>query len=798
MPKPLNMLESNNIQSPIERKTLKDFVPLIFAFFGGLVGLSLYQNLRLYLSGVLDSFLNKSFALLVLHHTGFVALTALVLAFLFNFLENRKSGYGLKVVRILLLILLGIEGLLIAYYVQNYEILGVGIYGISNAENVRFFLVPIVFMLFATALIFHYLHKLTASFYNVISSMYPFTLIVFSVFLATLRADKKPVNENKTQHLISSVAMNLFDYNSYEGEKEFPLLTAYKPEEGLTAHFNLKHKKPNLVVIIVDGLGADFVGPQAAYKGFTPGLDALAKKSLYWKNFVSNTGTSFAALPTVIGSLPFGETGFTNIESFTHRNTLYSILKTNGYRTSFNYGGNSALNHFDRFLDEEKVDYILDRNGFGAESQLQKEDAAGISLGYPDAQLFKQWNKQALTTNEPRIDVFLTLSSKNPFQIPNKTKLEGQVAAMAAKLPVSKRSKRLIANTPEVFASIIYVDAAISQFIKDYEQRPEFENTIFMITGSHNLTDLPQTDQLGRFRVPLIMYSPLIKAPKTFKTLASHADIAPSIIGLLDSKYNLNVPTEVAWLGNTLVSAQPFSSSKEIPLFRAQNNIQDFIKGNHYFSDGTSYQITENFDLLETDDDGMQEQLKTSFSHFKSVNEYVTTHNKIMPEATALTATTKTDFTKTEMIWIESVFNDDDVDKAYFTARELAFDNDWKRATLLCNYILNTTPRHADTEILLGRVHAWQKDYATAETVLKEAIRKYPKYADGYAALLDTYFWASTPRKALAVFEAIERNQLHNSFLNEKVKRAKYHISKGAVKQSLEKAPQKLVRIEFE
>ncbi len=772
------MQVDNDITTRTQRKTLRDFIPLVLAFFGGLVVLSIYQNLRLYFSGVLDSVFNKSFWLLVLHHTGFTALAALFLAFLFNYLENQKAGSGVKIIKITLIVLLGIEGFLIAFYVQNYEILGVDIYGISDSENIRFFLLPIVLMLLLTTLIFHYLHKVAASFYTVISRMYPFTIILFSLFLATLNSDKKPVNENKTQYLISSIVHSVFDFNTYDGKLEYPLLKPYKKDNSLVSHFNLKEQKPDIVVLIIEGLGSDFIGDKSRFKGFAPKLDSLRKKSLYWKNFVSNSGTGFASFPMIVGSLPFGESGFTNIKNFTNRHTLYSILKKNGYTTSFNYGGNSALNHIDKFLDEERVDFILDRNAFGTDYQLQEEDAAGISLGYADDQLFKKWNSQSFASTDPKFNVFLTLSTKNPFLVPGRKRLESKVKQLLPKLELSNQAKRLIRKNEEVFASMLYADTAIYNFIQAYEKRPEFQNTIFIITGTHNLTDLPQVDELGRYRVPFMIYSPLLKSTGTINTLASHADIAPSLVSLLDVNYELNIPKQVAWLGNSLITNRTFNIEKNIPLFRDINNIQDFIKGKHYVSSSEYYQLDKDINLSLSEDEDSIVKLKNSFNYFKSINKYITENDKIIPQSESLLASTKTDFSKTEIIWVESVFNGIDFDNAYNTARNLAFDKDWDRALLLCKYILNKTPRHADTEILMGRIYSWQKQYTQSEEVLKEAIRKYPKYEDAYAALLDTYFWANTNEKTLALLDAIERNGINTENVKQKITRAKHHISK--------------------
>ncbi len=771
------MQEENNIRSE-QRKTLRDFIPLIFAFYGGLILLSFFQNVRLYFAGVLDSIFNKSLLLLLLHHSGFTALIALVLAFGFNYGERKKRNTGFKTTRIILVVLLIIEGLLIAYYVQNYEALGIGIIGITHSENIRFSLILIVVMLALTIVICHFLHKVIASKYSVISRMYPFSIIVFSMFLAILNSEKKSVNENKTQHLITSITHHIFNTNTYEGDAEYPLLKPKTPSDKLNSLFNLKDTKPNIVVLVVEGLGSDFVGTNARFKGFTPGLDALSKESLYWQNFVSNSGTSAASLPMIMGSLPFGEVGFTHLKSSTDRHTLFSILKSNGYITSFNYGGNSAINRIDKFLDEERVDHILDRNSFGPKYSVQKEDDAGISLGFPDQELFRKWTSAYVETINPRLDVFFTLSSKNPFLIPNKEAFENKVLQLVTELPLSNKSKKLVEKNKEVFASLLYTDRSITTFIENYKSKAEFQNSIFIITGSHALTDIPPLNNLSRYQVPFMIYSPLIRTPQRIDELASHADIAPSILNLLETTYKLETPQQVAWLGSTLLGKEKTKNHKRIPLLRDINNMQDFIYGKYFLSGSSTYVLDENLNLKDVANDQEEALLKNHFNYFKTVNQYVIENNKIIPPNTAIWTKTNTEFSKTDMIWIESVFNGNDIDNAYNTARKLAFDKDWKRALLLCSYILDQTPRHADTEVLMGRIYSWQKNFEQSETILKEVIRKYPKYEEGYAALLDTYFWANTNTKAVSLLVHMQGHPELMQQLDAKIIRAKREIKK--------------------
>ena len=773
------MQKDNNIAAITKRKTLKDFIPMVIAFYLCTWVLAFYQHIRLYMDGVLDGFLNKSLILLGVHHLGFTALLAIVLVFLFNFLERKKMGWGYVAAKIVFALLILVEGALTEHYIQNYEAMGYGMFNYKEVIRSGFSILPILITISATIYLFFQVEKMSRIFYRAVSRMYPFTIVLFSIFLAILNSEKRPVNENKTQHYLQSTADYFFDFNKYDGEAEYPFVRPYESIGSLNEHFALGAVKPNIVIVIVDGLGSDFLGEQAIYGGFTPYLNSISKKSLFWENSISNTGKSFAALPTIMGSLPFGQHGFTNAPTHVNRLSLFSVLKENGYTTSFNYGGNSALNGFDRFLDEERVDAILDKKGFGQGYSLQEEDLAGVSLGYPDKELFRKWLGLIKAEHKPRLDVFLTLSSKKPYLIPESTKYEDRVAAVLANIEMEERTQKIVRRNKEVFASLIYADEAIKEFMERYNPKNGSENTIFVITGSHNVKDLPQENDLDRYRVPFMIYSPLLEKPLRIPSLVSHADIAPTLLGLLDQNYKMEIPQQVAWIGGAMTTKGIFEQAKEIPLFRDKNSIKDFVKGNLFLSDGRVYAMDNTLNLKKSYDDLKNDEVKTMFRSFKAKNKYVIAQNRLIPKEEALYSNQKHSFAKTELVWVESVFNGSDFDNAYKTARKLAFEKEWDRSLLLCRYILNKIPRHADTEVLIGRIYSWKKEYATSADVLNEVVRKYPNYTDAYAALLDTYFWANENEKAIPLFKTIRRNSIFSKQIDEKVTRAKVQIEKN-------------------
>lgn len=174
-------------------------------------------------------------------------------------------------------------------------------------------------------------------------------LVVFGGLSLIIDESNNEKYQNKTAFLVKDIwkfkseASKMSALNFSE-RSDYPLLKPFNTPDVLTTFFNTQEEKPNIVFIVVEGLGSEFVDGEN-YSGFTPYLDQLINKSLYWENFVSTTGRSFGLLPSLFGSLPYGEKGFLEIQNTPSHLSLINILKANGYYTSF-YSGDASS--FDR------------------------------------------------------------------------------------------------------------------------------------------------------------------------------------------------------------------------------------------------------------------------------------------------------------------------------------------------------------------------------------------------------------------------------------------------------------------
>ncbi len=193
--------------SQLDRYTLKHYTRLMISFFGSLLVLSIYQYCTLYFKGVVDTIFSTSFFIAIVHQIGYSSLVGIGLAFPFNFWENLRPRYGFRLIFVLLILLLIIEAMLISYYCTALVPLGSDLLGYSFADikttvaNSGGMSISLVIGIIVIIGMFFGMYRITSKKYHYISKMYPFTIILFSLFIMTLFIEGKPINQNKTQYL---------------------------------------------------------------------------------------------------------------------------------------------------------------------------------------------------------------------------------------------------------------------------------------------------------------------------------------------------------------------------------------------------------------------------------------------------------------------------------------------------------------------------------------------------------------------------------------------------------------------
>jgi uncharacterized sulfatase len=388
-------------------------------------------------------------------------------------------------------------------------------------------------------------------------------------------------------------------------------------------------RPPDLVFMLVEGLGRSFSGPDARLGSFTPFLDELADRSLYFENFLAPQGRTFGVLPAVFGALPFASQGYLELpDPLPAHHSLLGWLGQHGHHTRFISGTETRFDRQDRYLAQVGINEVLDRSHIGTREQEANE------WGHDDRRLLDFAARAAPPdTGAPRVDVIQTISMHPPYVFPEQDLWQQQVERRLDSLGVPEPQRALYRARLDVFASILFVDDALRRYFAAVRSDPAWTNTIFIITGDHRLVEVPPEERIERYHVPLLIHSPLLKAPRRIKAVSSHLDITPSLVAMFSRQYGWERPAQTAWLGSGLDLAAQFRNLHEIPIQRTKTELADFVAGTAYLVHGQGFRLVDGLQTQPLDDAAMQGDLLCRFAAFRAANDAFAQHPRLLPDA---------------------------------------------------------------------------------------------------------------------------------------------------------------------
>ncbi|MCS0613513.1 LTA synthase family protein [Massilia kyonggiensis] len=416
-------------------------------------------------------------------------------------------------------------------------------------------------------------------------------------------------------------------------DPRYPFARAEQTPDTLGPLFNTKPgTPPNIVFIIVEGLGRSFSGPGARFGSFTPFLDELAGRSLYFENFLAGQGRTFGVLPTVFGSLPFGDNGMSALgERMPRHASLLSILKGQGYRLHYASGSNLEFDNQGLFLRREGVE------SFVSEADYKPPYQRSNYWGYDDRALMEMAiARQRDDARQPSVRIIQTTSTHDPFTFPDKPAYLRKVGERLAALGIAEGANPAYTSQREVFASVLFADDALRLYFERAAQLPGYDNTIFVVTGDHRLPELPMDTRIERYHVPLIVFSPMLKAPRSIKAVSSQFDIAPSLLAFLGHGYGLRTPDQVTWLGTGLDTEPTFRNLHVIPLKQTKTELSDFVSGSVYLAQGRLFALADGMRLDRATDEGALARARAQFDAFLAANRKVGSAAALEPAPAAL------------------------------------------------------------------------------------------------------------------------------------------------------------------
>ncbi len=273
-------------------------------------------------------------------------------------------------------------------------------------------------------------------------------------------------------------------------------------------------KPKNLVILVEESLGYQFVQSVGGEKEITPNLNRLSKEGILFKDAYSNGTRSIRGLAGLSAgnfSVP-GKGVLKRNKSLCGFFTLSSLLEPYGYHTSFIYGGESRFDNMRSWYLGNGFDEIID------ESKFEHPSFVG-TWGVSDGDLVARANeefKKLHANNQRFATVMFSTSNHSPFDFP-----DGRIE------PVEGVEQKSVEN------AIKYADFSIGKFIESAKKEAYYKDTVFVIVADHNVrTYGKDVVPVNMFHIPALILGGGIE-PYTYDQIATQPDVLATALDLL-------------------------------------------------------------------------------------------------------------------------------------------------------------------------------------------------------------------------------------------------------------------------
>lgn len=341
--------------------------------------------------------------------------------------------------------------------------------------------------------------------------------------------------------LIRTIGKNVFVIPNYFDNNQLDEI--YSPVHQLVSD-SISFKRKNVVIMIVESFGSEYIGALNEYEGYTPFLDSLISESLVWEHSFGNGRKSIDGMPSVLSSIPmFIEPFFLTPASVNDVGGIARVLNEEGYYSAFFHGAENGSMGFQAFARATGFEDYFGRTEYNQDKRFQGDADFDGMWAIWDEPFLQYYALTMSEFKEPFVSAVFTASSHHPFKIPEAYKdiypEEGLV----------------------MHKCIRYTDHALKRFFETASKQPWFENTLFVLTADHtNLSAVPEYQtSLGSFRVPIVFFDPSGEMQRGKRNgIAQQIDIMPTLLGYLGYQKPyvafgcdlFHVPAEDTWAVN--------------------------------------------------------------------------------------------------------------------------------------------------------------------------------------------------------------------------------------------------------
>jgi len=242
-------------------------------------------------------------------------------------------------------------------------------------------------------------------------------------------------------------------------------------------------------------------------KEVTPFFNELKREGIFFSNMYASGDRTDKGLSAVLSGYP--ALPATSIIRYPAKSAKLSFLPqlflNKGYTSSFYYGGETEFANIKSYLLQAGFDPIVDKNAFSLKDRNSK-------WGAHDGVVANKIINDLETLKQPFFTTWLTLSSHEPFEIPEAPLFAGND------------------NTSKFLSSIHYTDKVIFDFIQQCKKQTWWQNSVVVIIGDHG-HPLPETGKrIDNFKIPMLWLGGALKEKNiTIDHYSTQTDFASTI-----------------------------------------------------------------------------------------------------------------------------------------------------------------------------------------------------------------------------------------------------------------------------
>jgi len=298
----------------------------------------------------------------------------------------------------------------------------------------------------------------------------------------------------------------------------------------------LNTQRPNVVILLLESWSADLIKSLGGKDGITPEFAKLEAGGVLFTNFYASGNRSEQAMSAILGGFPSTPiTAITHsLDKITKLPSLTKTLKSEGYTSSFYFGGqlmyggiNSfiSVNGFDEIKEEKDIDSKLPRG----------------KLGIHDEYMLAEQLNDLNNAKQPFFSVLFTVSTHSPYDQPM-----NDVISWAAR-----------DGQNDYLNSAYYTDKCLGNYFTEAKKQPWYSNTLFILVADHShntYNNWPVYSKEYR-KIPLLLYGDVIKDEykgEKITRIGSQTDIGVTLL----SQLNINTD-EFFWSRNLFNPTTP-------------------------------------------------------------------------------------------------------------------------------------------------------------------------------------------------------------------------------------------------